>query len=1772
MAGCVNSSKFRVQWACFFAILLAGFLGSVSAPPIAGGSVRADQLAAETYQEDFGVSKQTAEERLAVQERGAAIVERLQLAQGKRYAGVWFDNESGEFVVPTVQASPQSAITAAFGDARLAGEDFRTKPVQSTWQQLESEHKRIDAALLPLIEDQLLFTSLDPRTNAVVLHEAAGTEEADRVLIKDAIAGASVRVEVRREGAERFSAHPLACNTYSTYIRVCDKPLRAGVFLGMYNGPKTCTAGFKAIGNTFGNRFMLTAGHCGVAWNDWESRDGSNESHYIGEVDAATYPGGDWAAIRVKGTGKWWEEGTSWPSEVIFWGGNQHIPITYEGSSYVGQYVCHSGIIHGSSCGFVTGFDITQTYDDGGTVHHLTKVEGNELWVEEGHSGGPIWAGNTALGLASGAVEVGQLHAALYVEITEATDSMGVTVGQRVAGGPPSAQTNDATNVAGTQVTGNGKVDPNGTPTSYQFEYGTTPSFGNMTSSVGAGSSHGAVTVSQPIAGLDPVTTYNYRLVATNNGGTQAWGATKTFTTTAAPPISTTEPAEVLRQEATLKAKVNPQGAETHYYFQYGPTASYGQRIPAVDAYVGKGIANVALSQKLTALEDGTYHFRVVASNSKGTTYGADREFLIDNRPLVTTEGASSVQPGSATLAGKVNPQNFASTYRFELVPDADYKADGFSYPLKVPVPDKSAGAGIGDVSVSEPTGALLEPQTTYHYRLVATNVKGTRIGAEKTFKTPALMPVKDLSWGSVGTGNGQFGDMSGLAVDGAGNVWVADYGNSRVQKFDAAGNYLSQFGKYGTGNGEFNQPYGVAIAPSGDLWVADPFNDRIQKFNSKGEYLSKIGSSGSGNGQFDWPGNVAVDPGSGDIWVADFSNSRLQQFDSTGKFIRAVTGGGGNGPALAGPMGLAFDKTGNVWVADASADRVVGYTPAGAYVAQVGSSGPGNGQFLSPVGIDFLPSGDMLVADGDGSMGGRVQQLTASGEYLNTILSNPEGPQPRDIAVVGNVIYVTETGPGVCRVTKLHIPQVKASTSPAQNVKARRATLAGTVNPNGAAATYRFEYGQTKAYGTSIPVPAKALGSETGLQEVQEEISGLSPSATYHYRLVASNTYGTSYGGDKTLTMTAQQAPASSTEAASSLAPGEATLNASVNPNEAETTYRFDYGKTTNYGKTAPSPVKSAGSGFSAVKVSETIKALEPNTTYHFRLSATNEAGTTKGEDQTFTTPRAVSAAPTLSFAFGSAGSGNGQFIEPRGIAIDSKGDVWLVDSNGFGPTVRVQKFNSKGEYLSKFGSFGSGNGQLDYPTGIVIDKEDNVYVADTGNTRVQKFNSKGEYLSKFTSAHMTEITDIALDPQGNIWLTDVENGLLKFNSKGEFQLKTGAFGTGSGQLREPRGLATDADGNIWVADTLNNRVQQFGPKGEFLAKFGTTGSGGGQFGEPRGIAVDARGTLWVSSSTQGRVQKIYPEGEYVSQFGTVGTGTGQFKTPTWIETDAEGKLWVADSGNKRVQAWKQAAAYPVETEAASGVKRTEATLNATINPQGAATSYQFEYGTTASFGKVAPASPKSIGSGSAGVKVGEALNGLKSGTTYYYHVVATTAAGTTYGETRRFSTHPGPGAEAKWRIGGKTFAELGLSQESFATSGSFAIEIPTMNATFKCTETGNGTLISSGPSVIHMSLACTIPALPGCKLQPIKMDVDGKFKSLNTNLTLITGEGCGFFSGEIFLPNGTGSFDFGTEGWNLNVIGSHTTTFGAHSVYITGSSYWQLSGANAGKSFGVW
>jgi N-acetylneuraminic acid mutarotase len=295
------------------------------------------------------------------------------------------------------------------------------------------------------------------------------------------------------------------------------------------------------------------------------------------------------------------------------------------------------------------------------------------------------------------------------------------------ASGPPVVVTNPATLIASFSATLNGSVDPHGLTTFVYFEYGTTTSYGHTTA-LQTQTGNTFRNISANISGLNASATYHFRIVAMNSSGT-VHGSDTTFTTLSATglPVVITNPATLIASfSATLNGSVDPHGHSTTVHFEYGTTTSYGQTT-ANQTKTGNTYQSVAANISGLAAST-TYHFRIVAMNSSGTVHGSDTTFTTlstTGPPVVITNPATLIASFSATLNGSVDPHGLTTNVHFEYgtttsygLTTADQSKSGNTY--------QSVAANISGLAAN----------TTYHFRIVASNSMGTVHGSDRTFTT----------------------------------------------------------------------------------------------------------------------------------------------------------------------------------------------------------------------------------------------------------------------------------------------------------------------------------------------------------------------------------------------------------------------------------------------------------------------------------------------------------------------------------------------------------------------------------------------------------------------------------------------------------------------------------------------------------------------------------------------------------------------------------------------------------------------------------------------------------------------------------------------------------------------------------------------------------------------------------------------------------------------------------------------------------------------------
>lgn len=970
-----------------------------------GGDIQGGESDAEIYAKAYDVDIQTAEARLQLQADGAGVVTALNARLGEDYAGVWFDNQTGQFVVPVVDRDATADAKAVVRGLGLEIEAARFPVADDTWADLAAAREKLGAALARLDQADGVLLAINPRENQVEVDISEAMSPSAEARARSLATASEVDAVV---GVVDPASAEIVDTGCSYAFKACDKPFRAGVAIGANLEPDDCTAAFKALGVGTGNRYVLTAGHC-VINNPWATYYSYNyvapnaTAKALGQVESWNLEEGDWATIKVNGF--WWDDAANWSSIIASWGVNLQYPITAEAASYVGQLVCHLGRTTGKTCGTVSDVGVENPSEG---QRNLTLFK--EACAGPGDSGGPVYLGgqSIALGIMKGVIgdpifeqpPCGQ-QIGVYSEVTDATTALGVTVGPRL-GSAPYARTGSAKYTGSREIQVKGEVAAHGVTSNMYVQYGTTPALGQTT-------------------GLFPV-------------ASSAWS-----------------------------------------YQEISP-------IPV------KGL-----------LSNATYYYRLVAQNAAGIDYGDIEQVQTGAAtPTATTVPATGVTQSGATMNATVNPEESPATYRFEY---------GKTDQLGTNTTTQAAGSGASHVPVSH-TLTGLAAETTYFYRVRADNVAGFAKSPIYTFTTAA----KPLN-GFAGTldGESEFSYPAGIDANAQGEIFFADPVKSKIVRVSSTGQLLGSFGTFGTALGQLKEPRSVSPNLDGNIWVADYGNARLQLFTPSGQFIRAIGPNekrSDGSPRLLQPTDIAS-IGNGQMMVTDLGRKNVQIYNeasSSGSYWAEDTTMFGETPAPTSVDGEAF--IGVYAVVDEGSDKVM--------IRNVSPS-PGNfsiiGGFQNPSGVAVKRNGNVLVADKGNN---RVQMFSRTGELLGSFGTKGSGPgqmsEPSGVASSSRgVTFVADGGNvRVSRWTQQTAPEAE-SLAP-KKAGANGMLMRGHFNASGLPTTYSFQFGAYPAL--DVTVPAGGLtASGFGSIAAQQTVTGLDQSKPYWFRAAATNAEGTTYG-----------------------------------------------------------------------------------------------------------------------------------------------------------------------------------------------------------------------------------------------------------------------------------------------------------------------------------------------------------------------------------------------------------------------------------------------------------------------------------------------------------------------------------------------------------------------------------------------------------------------------------------------------------------------------------
>ncbi|MBO0746701.1 MAG: hypothetical protein J2O47_00035 [Acidimicrobiaceae bacterium] len=702
-------------------------------------------------------------------------------------------------------------------------------------------------------------------------------------------------------------------------------------------------------------------------------------------------------------------------------------------------------------------------------------------------------------------------------------------------------------------------------------------------------------------------------------------------------PIVARKPATAIGPtSATLNADVNPGGAEvTDCHFEYVTEADFqangftgAETAPCVPD-PGSGNSSVSVSADVTGLvNDTTYHFRAVATNSAGTTDGAERSFktLAAVKELITLP-ATQIQAFSARLKGSLNPGGVAvSDCHFQYTDHADFLANGFTAAQSAPcTPDPGSSANVVAVAADI---AGLGADTAYDFRLTATNSDGTTYGQVQSFTTVGVAITADATvvHHTSAQLNGRLEPHGDPGITACYFDWGTDnsYGNTTActegDDFSAAADVSAQLTNL-TPGAEIHFRLHLTTTDHGDA-VGHDRTFAPPSLPNVSEQVAAFGPDGTAGTSF--PGSastknaLAIDQTAHKLYLLNGPNGTYG-FDASVPPAVSPLPDFSPDPTLSAAgfdTGIAVDNSnlpsqGHIYVSDGEGGTVRGFDSTGAalggnYPIDVltNPGPPASGDFNQICGVSTDPSGNLWVNNFSGN---RVLGYTPAGAFqLGVTAIHPDsatGQRPCKTAFALNGDMYQSSADKTYRAT------VSSDYSTGRLVDPGKSQAVAVDPSNGrvfVAHDADFSvYDDHDAPLASVPVPGAGLSS-------------IAVDGTSHYIYAAS-------GASKQVLvfapLTPLHLPTVTPADPTDITTTSATLNAKVDPEATPVTdCHFDYGTDSSYGQSAPcDPAPGSGSG--DVAVSADLAGLEPHTTYHFRISASSADGEVHGSDQTLST-----------------------------------------------------------------------------------------------------------------------------------------------------------------------------------------------------------------------------------------------------------------------------------------------------------------------------------------------------------------------------------------------------------------------------------------------------------------------------------------------------------------------------------------------------------------------
>ena len=1025
-----------------------------------------------------------------------------------------------------------------------------------------------------------------------------------------------------------------------------------------------------------------------------------------------------------------------------------------------------------------------------------------------------------------------------------------------------------------------------------------------------------------------------------------------------------------------------------------------------------------------TAVVGQSYSYPFIATDADGDALS----YTVKEKPSwLRVEQVSDVSTLAGSTQGFLDDTGTAAQFYnpYGVAVDKDgnvYVADYYNHKIR-----KITSDGVVSTLAGSTQGFLDGTGTAAQFRNprgVAVDAAGYVYVADRSNNrirkiTPAGVVSTLAGSGSIGSADGtgtaaQFYHPSGVAVDADGYVYVADRSNNRIRKITSDGAVSTLAGSTqgfldDTGTvAKFSYPTGVAVASDGNVYVADRSNNRIRKITPAGVVSTLAGSTqgfadGTGtDAQFNFPRGVAVDA-TGNVYVADSHNNRIRKITPNGAVsdLAGSTSGFADGTGTAAqfsyPYGVSVDAAGNVYVADYYNNMIRKITNQ-----NVLTGAPG----VNEIGEHYV------VLEANDGNGGTVEQsftISVKGKPSLTVsaatsITSSGATLNGDVTSDGNTT-ITERGFVYALTSDDQTPTfAEVNGTTVFKVKETGTFTSGTFSEALTGLKANLEYSYVAYATNSVGTTESAVKTFTTLNTLptftSTPITSVNEGDTYSYSITTND----ADGDDVTITATTK--------------PDWLNLTTITGPNVTTFAGSGAYGSTDANGTAASFnyPYGVAVDGLGNVYVPDfynhKIRMIAPNG------DVTTLAGTgSKGDTD--------------------ANGTSASFNSPTGVAVDGSGNVYVADYDNH----KIRMIARNGDVTTVAGSGNQGNtdangtsASFNSPFGVAVDGDDNVYVADARNHKIRKIAPNGDVttLAGTGSAGNTDANGtfasfnypygIAVDGDDNVYVADAGNyKIRKIARNGDVttvagsgnQGNTDANGT-SASFKFPVGVAVDGSGNVYVSDAGNHKIRKIAPNGDVTTLAGTGSAGNtdangtfASFNSPYGVAVDGDDNVYVSDVGNHKIRKITT----TSSATLTGDSTEQAGVHNVVLEANDGNGGVVQQTFTVTVKGKPS----VTADAATDITSSGATLKGDVTSDGNTTITErgFVYALTSddqtpTFAEVDGTTVFKVtetGTFTSGT-FSEALTDLKANSNYSYVAYATNSVGTTESAVKTFTT----------------------------------------------------------------------------------------------------------------------------------------------------------------------